>query len=121
MLQEETYARLRRDLEVQVHVDALDAPGEGAVFLADCDVSEEQKQTAMKERADLIQQGEWEKEGITYEPKETKPLEEFMKPQGRFSHLFKDDRGKAIIVEAQRQVDAQWELLKKRQAAFGGD
>ncbi len=46
------------------------ALGEGAVFLADCDVSEEQKQAAMKERADLIQKGVWEKEEITYDPKD---------------------------------------------------
>ncbi|MCX5758372.1 MAG: PQQ-binding-like beta-propeller repeat protein, partial [Candidatus Hydrogenedentes bacterium] len=46
------------------------AIGEGAVFLADCDASEEQKQAAMKERADLIQQGVWEKEEITYDPKD---------------------------------------------------
>jgi hypothetical protein len=42
-----------------------------------------------------------------------------MKPQGRFSHLFKDERGKAVIAEAQRQIDAQWALLHRRQEAFG--
>lgn len=46
------------------------AIGEGAVFLADCDVTEEQKQAAMKERAGLIQKGVWEKEDITYDPKD---------------------------------------------------
>ena len=56
---------------------------------------------------------------INYEPKEKKPIEEFMKPQGRFSHLFKDEKGKAVIAEAQRQIDAQWALLHKRQEAFG--
>jgi len=56
---------------------------------------------------------------INYEPKEKKPVEEFMKPQGRFSHLFKDEKGKAVIAEAQRQIDAQWALLHKRQEAFG--
>ncbi len=56
---------------------------------------------------------------ITYEPKEKKPVEEFMKPQGRFSHLFKGEEGKAIIAEVQRHVDAQWALLHQRQACFG--
>jgi pyruvate ferredoxin oxidoreductase beta subunit len=64
---------------------------------------------------------EWEngKYKINYEPKEKKPVVEFMKPQGRFSHLFKDDKGTAVIAEAQRQIDVQWALLHKRQEAFG--
>jgi pyruvate ferredoxin oxidoreductase beta subunit len=56
---------------------------------------------------------------VNYEPKEKKPLEEFLKPQGRFSHLFKDEAGKAVIAELQRHLDAQWALLHKRQEAFG--
>lgn len=55
---------------------------------------------------------------INYEPKEKKPVEEFMKPQGRFAHLFKSDAGRAIIEENQRYIDAQWALLKKKQEAF---
>ncbi|MEO0077976.1 MAG: thiamine pyrophosphate-dependent enzyme, partial [candidate division WOR-3 bacterium] len=52
---------------------------------------------------------------ITYEPKDKRPIEEFLKPQGRFNHLFKDETGRQVIAELQRYVDAQWELLHKRQ------
>ncbi len=64
---------------------------------------------------------EWQdgKYKISYEPRDKRPVEEFMKPQGRFSHLFKGDAGKPVIAELQRHIDAQWELLHKRQAAFG--
>ncbi len=55
---------------------------------------------------------------ITYEPKEKKPVEEFMKPQGRFAHLFKSEGGRAIIAENQRYIDAQWALLHKKQEAL---
>jgi pyruvate ferredoxin oxidoreductase beta subunit len=55
---------------------------------------------------------------VNHVPKEKKPVEEFIRPQGRFSHLFKDEKGKAVIAELQRHVDAQWALLQKKQAAF---
>jgi pyruvate ferredoxin oxidoreductase beta subunit len=58
---------------------------------------------------------------ITYEPRDKRPVEEFLKPQGRFSHLFKDDGGRQVIAELQRHVDAQWALLHKRQQAFGAE
>jgi len=56
---------------------------------------------------------------ITYEPKAKKPIEEFLRPQGRFSHLFKDEGGRQIVAELQRHVDEQWALLHKRRQAFG--
>lgn len=55
---------------------------------------------------------------ITYEPKQKKPVEEFLKPQGRFSHLFKDEQGRAVIEELQRHIDTKWELLRKKETAF---
>ncbi|OYD16844.1 pyruvate ferredoxin oxidoreductase [candidate division WOR-3 bacterium JGI_Cruoil_03_51_56] len=55
---------------------------------------------------------------ITYEPKTKLPIEEFLKPQGRFSHLFKDESGKKIIREIQDYIDEKWALLHKKQAAF---
>lgn len=55
---------------------------------------------------------------INYEPKQKKPVEEFLRTQGRFSHLFKDEQGKAVIEELQRHIDAKWELLHKKQTAF---
>jgi outer membrane protein assembly factor BamB len=44
------------------------AIGDGLVFVADCDVTEDQKQAAMQQRADLIAKGVWEKDSITYDP-----------------------------------------------------
>ncbi len=55
---------------------------------------------------------------INHEPKEKKPVEEFLKPQGRFRHLFKDEKGKEIIAEIQRKTDEKWALLHKKQEAF---
>ena len=55
---------------------------------------------------------------VNHEPKEKKPVEEFLKPQGRFRHLFKDEKGKEIIAEIQRKTDEKWALLHKKQEAF---
>lgn len=50
---------------------------------------------------------------INYVPKEKKPIEEFMKMQGRFAHLFKPEN-QHLIAEIQAEVDRRWEdLLKK--------
>ena len=46
------------------------AIADGLVFLADCRVTEEQKQAAMAERQALIDKGVWEKEDISYAPKD---------------------------------------------------
>jgi len=53
---------------------------------------------------------------ITYKPKEKLPIEEWLKPQGRFRHLFKSDKGREIIKELQEAVDRHWEelLMKER-------
>ncbi|MDR3049343.1 MAG: pyruvate ferredoxin oxidoreductase [Elusimicrobiota bacterium] len=46
-------------------------------------------------------------------PKEKKPVTEFLKPQGRFKHLFKPEN--APILEAiQKEVDLRWEILQRR-------
>ena len=47
---------------------------------------------------------------ITYKPKEKKPLEEWLKPQGRFKHLFKPEN-KGLLDEFQRRVDLEWQRL----------
>ena len=47
---------------------------------------------------------------ITYKPKEKKPLEEFLKRQGRFNHLFKPGN-EGLLEELQQEVDRQWEAL----------
>jgi len=52
---------------------------------------------------------------ITYKPKEKLPVEEFLKTQGRFKHLFKDEN-KNMIKKIQDWVDKRWEdlLLKEK-------
>ena len=47
---------------------------------------------------------------INYLPQEKKPIEEFLKTQGRFKHLFKPEN-KKVIEEIQKQVDEEWEKL----------
>jgi len=54
--------------------------------------------------------GEWR---LTYKPKEKKPLVEFLKPQGRFKHLFTPEN-EHILKEMQDQVDRDWNALLKR-------
>ena len=52
-------------------------------------------------------EGEWQ---LNYEPKKKLPVEEFMKPQGRFAHCFKPGN-EWTIEEAQKYVDEKWEKL----------
>lgn len=49
---------------------------------------------------------------INFKPKERKPIEEFLKGQGRFRHLFKPEN-KYVIEEIQKMVDEEWERLLK--------
>ena len=57
-----------------------------------------------------VENGEY---NITYEPKEQLPVEEWLKPQKRFKHLFKPEN-KEILDEIQKLVEEDWEMLKKR-------
>jgi pyruvate ferredoxin oxidoreductase beta subunit len=54
---------------------------------------------------------------VTVKPKEKKPLVEFLKPQGRFKHLFAPGN-ECILEKAQADVDAYWERLLKEEACF---
>lgn len=56
-------------------------------------------------------EGQWI---INYEPKKRLPIEEFLKPQRRFKHLFKPEN-EHLIAEMQKEVDLRFEELKKRQ------
>lgn len=47
---------------------------------------------------------------ITFKPRETKPVTEWLKPQGRFRHLFKPEN-EDIIREIQERVDYEWKRL----------
>lgn len=49
---------------------------------------------------------------ITYRPKEKKPVEEFLKKQRRFRHLFKEEN-KHLLEDIQKIVDDEWERLLK--------
>lgn len=49
---------------------------------------------------------------ITKHVEKRKPVEEYLKTQGRFAHLFKS-RNKHIIKKIQAHVDSEWERLKK--------
>ena len=49
---------------------------------------------------------------INYKPKERKPIEEFLKGQGRFRHLFKPEN-RYVIEELQKMIDEEWERLLK--------
>lgn len=54
--------------------------------------------------------GEWK---LSYEPKKKLPIEDFLKTQGRFKHLF--NKGNEWTLEVyQKEVDKRWEQLLKR-------
>ena len=57
-----------------------------------------------------VEDGEWK---LNYKPKEKKPIEEWLKPQGRFKHLFKDNN-KEVIEDIQDHIDQRWEFILKR-------
>ena len=61
-----------------------------------------------------VDHGRWK---VNYKPKERVPVAEWLKIQGRFSHLFKNDP-EAVLDWHQQQVDAYWEdLLEKERAS----
>jgi pyruvate ferredoxin oxidoreductase beta subunit len=49
---------------------------------------------------------------ITFKPKEKKPLEEFLKPQGRFKHMFAPGN-EHLLKQLQEDIDMEWERLNK--------
>lgn len=48
---------------------------------------------------------------LNYEPKKKLPIEDFLRPQGRFKHLFKPGN-EDLIVQFQAEVDRRWEDLQ---------
>jgi pyruvate ferredoxin oxidoreductase beta subunit len=50
---------------------------------------------------------------LTYEPKQKVPVEEWLRPQKRFAHLFDND-ARAVLAEIQEQVDADWAELRAK-------
>ncbi len=47
---------------------------------------------------------------ISYKPKEKLPIEDFLKPQGRFRHLMAPGN-EGLIAQLQADVDSEWEQL----------
>ncbi len=54
---------------------------------------------------------------ITVKPKEKKPIINFLKPQGRFKHLF-SPKNEGLLKKIQEDIDHDWELLQKQAAFF---
>lgn len=54
---------------------------------------------------------------ITFRPKEKKPIEDFLRPQGRFKHLFNPEN-EWIIKRLQEEIDKEWERLQKEEKLF---
>ena len=47
---------------------------------------------------------------VNYKPRKKLPIEEFLKPQGRFKHLF-TETNKHLIQDIQQEIDHRWERL----------
>jgi pyruvate ferredoxin oxidoreductase beta subunit len=54
-----------------------------------------------------VDHGKWI---LNYEPKKKLPIEDFLRPQGRFKHLFKKGN-EDLIAQFQAEVDRRWEDL----------
>ncbi len=50
---------------------------------------------------------------LNYIPKKKLPIEDFLRPQKRFKHLFKSGN-EELLVQFQAEVDKQWEALRRR-------
>jgi pyruvate ferredoxin oxidoreductase beta subunit len=57
-----------------------------------------------------VENGVWK---LNYKPREKKPIVEFLKAQGRFSHLFQPEF-KHVIDEIQAKIDEEWDKLVAR-------
>jgi len=54
-----------------------------------------------------VENGQWR---LTFKPKVKKPITEWLKPQGRFKHLFRPEN-KELLEKFQADVDQRWEEL----------
>lgn len=52
------------------------------------------------------------KRKLNYKPKKKQPIEKWLKPQGRFKHLFKEEN-RELINKIQKHVDEKWEKIFK--------
>ena len=52
---------------------------------------------------------------LSYEPKNPVPIEDFLRVQGRYSHLFKKGKERTdLIAQGQADVEREWEKLLKK-------
>ncbi|WP_333860291.1 thiamine pyrophosphate-dependent enzyme [Clostridium sp.] len=57
-----------------------------------------------------VEEGQWR---LSYKPKNKLPIEDFLRPQGRFKHLF--EKGNEYMVEElQKEIDKRWQTLLKK-------
>jgi pyruvate ferredoxin oxidoreductase beta subunit len=49
----------------------------------------------------------------TVMPRERPPVEEYLKRQGRFAHLFAPQRNEAVLAQIQRRVDDYWAAVQE--------
>ena len=54
-----------------------------------------------------VENGEWT---LSYKPKDKRPIAEWLKPQGRFRHLF-TPKNEHMIEEMQTEIDRRWQRL----------
>jgi len=57
-----------------------------------------------------VEYGEWK---LSYEPRKKLPVAEYLKRQGRFSHMF-EEGNEWMIEEVQRHVDERWDALLEK-------
>lgn len=57
-----------------------------------------------------VENGVWK---LSYLPAEKLPIEEWLRPQKRFAHLFHSENNK-LLAEIQKQVDRDWERLLEK-------
>jgi pyruvate ferredoxin oxidoreductase beta subunit len=57
-----------------------------------------------------VENGVWK---LNYKPKNKLPVIEYLKPQGRFKHLFTNEN-KHLIDNIQEDTDRKWEALLKK-------
>jgi pyruvate ferredoxin oxidoreductase beta subunit len=62
-----------------------------------------------------VEDGHWRQ---TVKVMNRKPIEEFLKPQGRFKHLFAPENAE-LLVAVQAEVDRYWEYVQRRVSCEG--
>jgi pyruvate ferredoxin oxidoreductase beta subunit len=55
-----------------------------------------------------IEEGKWK---LNFKPKNKRPIEDFLKFQGRFDHLFKGAGHPEMVAHIQAEIDREWEDL----------